>query len=1106
MFPMLPELKSGQGRVLQPFSKPGWDYRAITEIRDLAVSLNVAQKDLGRILIDAVPDMWARILVFAFALNEQEHPLHSQAVGAFRGFLALLALRRRKNLNVDALSLAFEEGSDQLFLRTIQRLRPDTSNRRRGAPEEMPIEHMADDTGWGQMSVFTLNRQTIGVTSPLTLVCPAEGVHLHELTRLPAWWFDGFRFVDPTKSLGQETLAVADWVECLLRKLASHPAQFHGQWRNNLSRLMGEFQGDLLARHPGHDLSVANPRMSAQRLPLTYGLYQHLRDGLEERPADVENSQIRLRPLRQLPDEAARRLPVLLIADRDLDRKWGVVPEQIEVARGYTLADIKTMPFGADPGRLGNIPLPDNVQWREPRDLFTEKLVIIKASKNAFPGAVSLGGQGEIAAQYEGSPIPPIRTELLSYVTAEYIQAHSYFKRGSSGIEFCIRLPLAFRELEISRVYDSGSIIQDSRVRVPVLEIWPNFRHEQWKAYFTFWDRLGEDVFYARPFVPGVEAQECAEMRTVHDKEREVTELSTAPDFLVCSLDERGGGPGSGSREIGVLIPNLPQISRAEDLEFHVGVDFGTTNTNVYVRKEKDAPRPLELRTVTHQVTSVAEEVRDGRLYRRFVPPASKTKDDRDEWVSVPILSFFRRRVEAARAELAPIRDGHILFYHALYSHDQIGTGRVSTYLKWQSGQRAQLKAYLKQLCLHAAAEIVQQGGRSLHLSYSLPTAFPMFMVNDLEGIWLTIQTWLTEEVGVRCETPKRQTESVVAAKYFAARRDANPAVGSVFIDIGGGTSDISIWQRSDVLLQTSVRLSGRQIFLEPLLEMRDHILPLFPSDVIQADRLEELQNEAAEVNFFAKTDALLRTWGTELQKWLQTAPDNEHLDRFVDCVKLGLCGLFFYTGLMLRHVDESGRYERAVPSVHIAGNGCRLFHWVAKGIHHPNAQINRLFRQMLFKGANWNDDPGELRISVSRQPKAEAAYGLVVDYPLAAADVFDEGAFAAVVAGESFRVNGSASLPTTKLAREVVKAGIEVPNVDCLRTFVELYNSAAHDPDWKLQEITDEKRLLTQVHQEIIQWAQNQNLRQTRDIELEPLFIVGLKKLLSEFLKIRRA
>jgi cell division ATPase FtsA len=62
-------------------------------------------------------------------------------------------------------------------------------------------------------------------------------------------------------------------------------------------------------------------------------------------------------------------------------------------------------------------------------------------------------------------------------------------------------------------------------------------------------------------------------------------------------------------------------------------------------------------------------------------------------------------------------------------------------------------------------------------------------------------------------------TESLAAARYFLTLSDlaASDEKGFVCLDIGGGTTDISIWQKdngSNHRLQTSLRFAGRDILI----------------------------------------------------------------------------------------------------------------------------------------------------------------------------------------------------------------------------------------------------------------------------------------------------
>jgi hypothetical protein len=563
-------------------------------------------------------------------------------------------------------------------------------------------------------------------------------------------------------------------------------------------------------------------------------------------------------------------------------------------------------------------------------------------------------------------------------------------------------------------------------------------------------------------------------------------------------------------------MPRLLPLDDQPQAEFHIGVDFGTTNTNVYLRKGQDQPIPLELKTATHSVTAPLQSDREETLYRSFLPPATKAEDGASVYERSPFLSFFSTRSQAPAGQILPIKHGHILFYHVFYNHSHIGTNRVSTNLKWQDGDKSKLEAYIHQVAMHAAVEAFRQGGRKIHWYYSLPTAFPRHRVEDFRTLWAGIVAWVGNTLGIPSEPALRQTESVVAAKYFASREDrqkAFPRVGAAFIDIGGGTSDISIWQNDRLLIQNSVRLSGDQIILEPLFRRRADILKVIPADILPVDRRQELERATVRTVFCAKTDALLRSQGAVILGWLNRAPDDPHLKHFIDYIGLGLSGLFYYCGLMFRHLEASGRYvlkeaadQHLLPSIHVGGNGCKLLHWVAKGRYDGQAAINEIFRDMLLHAAGWEDRKGKLRIQISPEPKAEAAYGLVVDYRLEDFDRFDESAFNTVVSGESFRIGSATETveqpATSLLSREMLKQGLELGRLDSLKAFADVYNGYARRPGWNLRPIGDLDSMVGRIYSSVAEWVGQQRACDVNEIGLEPLFIVGLRAFLTVFLE----
>jgi hypothetical protein len=211
----------------------------------------------------------------------------------------------------------------------------------------------------------------------------------------------------------------------------------------------------------------------------------------------------------------------------------------------------------------------------------------------------------------------------------------------------------------------------------------------------------------------------------------------------------------------------------------------------------------------------------------------------------------------------------------------------------------------------------------------------------------------------------------------------------------------------------------------------------------------------------------------------------------------------------MLRHLQEKQTFVLKsandldlLPSVHVGGNGCKLFHWVAKGAYSDDASINEIFRSMLLEGAGWKSPRGRLKIRISDQPKAEAACGLVVKYGLGDFDSFDEAAFDSLVAGEKFTADGTSYEATSLISRELIQKKPAVQSLESLYKFADVYNAFAQKPGWThIEPIRNVKQMAVTVHKVMDQWANQQATLNARDVELEPVFIVALKAFLAEFL-----
>ena len=1084
---MLPNLMGGVG--FPPPDKAGhWDYRPVGALTTLAFRLDVGGPVEAERL-ESIPSVWARVLGFAIALTDPAHPLHGDSVKAFRGLLALLALRERQlvMIHVHPLNLAKTVAHKSSFLQVAQTL--------------IPGAVMDPGTKWDRLFVFYLadhlGSQTIGMTSPLTLVCPNEGVDLTLLGHLP--WFKGGRFINPIPGLPDTARQdVGWWIQQVHDQLvAAGAADWPTQWSAPLLAELANFRVDLQ-----EGLPMANPpAVSPSHLPLNYGVYVHLREALKGR---TDTSDLVLQCLHQ---PRHHLLKDLYIYDPHLPANLNISEEEaanLVFLDDFNYASVRNIPAGEDRTHVGHIALPANAEWRRPEEFFTGRLVLI-GEKNAFPGALPIKGQDTVAAN--STALVPIREELLSYLTPDYIQRNAEFQADGAGVRVLLKLPLPHnRHLRISRTYADHEIVRT--LDLPLLEVWPDFHSPQWRPYFTFWHRgAAENPFFAKPFIP------LGDQESFTEASCEITELDSAPGSFVC-FQTQVGPAGPEKKQVGALLTSyrewLDPLPPGAGRTFEIGVDFGTTNTRADLRGPGGLPQPLQLQVSPLGITAATAGTRLGALLRNFLPPFSMEHGER-VYEKVPLLSFYRTRTDAVGAIIDPLREGHVLFYnHHFFAgdeHDPLASRNVHSYLKWEEGHQPMAMAYLKQLCLHCAAEAFRQGGRTLRWYYSLPTAFSLGRRADFIALWAAVRGWIESETGMTCNQPSWLTESVAAARYFT-HHGALPGVAAVVIDIGGGTSDVAIWAKNELILQTSVRLAGTEMFLKPLFENRKELLPLLLAGVVGdafVDRLKAMQPSYYR-QFYAQIDGLLRAEGANVR--LRVLPNFARLAPMIAPMGLGLCGLFYYLGLMLRHLRERGLYGDDVPQVFVGGNGSNLFHWVARGAWAPAVPVNGLFRKVFLEGAGLPDPHRRFAIHLSGEPKAEAGIGLVLDVhsTLGQYDDVAAAAFTSVVAGEPFEANRQAMAEHAAFTSQQLSAGVHAEQAPSLRRLLGLYKENTEGQNAILPPIPngDDQTLLNMAESSIRNWVVTCRGKSQNNIALEPLFIVGLRKVLEDIGRLR--
>ena len=1057
--PLLPPLR--EDKTPSNFEVPGeWLKRNSADLYGMIQSLQVKGAGANYRKVDSIPYMWARPLLFEMALCDANHPLDERIRGEWRGLLALFALKEwyRFPLKIAPIEILHDEDDNDTdeaeapeFLVALRDLLP---------------RHTLDaSTTWDRLDVILFDDAAIGITSPTTLVSTAAD-YSNSLSRV--LWFDGQFLTDPVSQLNDAAKeALAGWLRKLNREaidgLPKLGDNLPKQIEDRIKEIANDLNGELTAfiDELGGDPEKP-PVFSTNVIGFAQPLFRHGM-GAPAEPGEFASS-VKVVPSRD-------RCPgtELLIVDETIADYWGADPQNVIVWGIMTLAEYKDSIDKRLP------PVPERVRFRKPKDLFTNQLCVI-VQEDAF-GEDTLSAQGSGDLQFQGSrvtPIPPIKQELLTYLDAENLNERITFQESDGGIVVTIRITLTGtngkeRDFPISREYLSHDGDIRSVNRVPVLEIWPNFKAEMWKAYYTYFTMDGEVTFYARPLAPAEGVSESSSF--------EITKTCSFPEAMICEYD---------GAQVGILLIKAEEVRVDEDTTWSIGVDFGTTSTIVYRNHARDEPKEVKFNPRLLHITHSSQP---NRLIEDFVPAES---------IPSPFLSLFQTFTSSGRKPQELLLDGHIYFPNETKNLRDVG-GIISD-LKWSSSPQVRnlARIFLKQVCLHCAAESIAGGAGEISWRFSFPSAFSQADREQFRQIWRDVVEHCFNATGMRTVDVSHKPESIVAPKFFASELQSKSASGAftsgaVCIDIGGETSDISIWQDNELYWRSSLRFAGRHIFLD-WLKASPGILRRFDVESRVITALEEASDVSPD-DFYAQADAIIKHQSQDWLKDFAIQAGQSDVKTFVRFIATGISGLLFYVGLVLKYLAQEKCFDQHMPSVYFGGNGSRILHWLGNGEFAPESDNKRLLETVLLDASGFDYNNG-FDIEISKLPKHEAAYGLVTDE--VKLHESNENS-SSILAGETFEEDGEDMEWKEILTADRLKKGLRMSKrLEQMHNFVESFNKhtgvgkAIETPIHLRSE--DVRFIVERLRGKL----QNQKDADPNAIHVESLFILSLKLFLQ--------
>ena len=735
--------------------------------------------------------------------------------------------------------------------------------------------------------------------------------------------------------------------------------------------------------------------------------------------------------------------------------------------------------------------LPD-IEWKDSQNLFLEEFRFVD-KKDALPGAFLPQGTKLIFQGQSITPLIPLKPILLHYFTPEDLIAKVELAQinSSDGPQVRVILDLPLSELKDDprqpknyQIYKNYPIKEENALpEVPILEIWPNFRAEGWHSYYAFYydGEFGEDTFQVylpeakerHPFVNGRGAYQ-------------IDRLEKFPSFIECQ--------DSSGNCIGLILLKTPEEIRLQD-RWKIGVDFGTSFTNVYVNNNRTV-EPLSMESLHLKVTEVLTETRRPVLFEYFIPESFIPTEK-----PLPLESVLTTKGKPERHKNLerPIIDGRI--YIPDHSSFEALPGWIETNLHWNN--YAANKLFLKNLALYGSAVAAKNGVGQIQWCISYPSAFDYSSRKKYAKTWENITEELQVTTGIEHFCPEVdnlnffRSKNAAFAQYFADMEGFD-LVRTTCIYMRRETSDISVWYNNELIHQCSVLFAGRHL-LSDFLELN----PNFFSQLFEQNLRD--WNQLTEDKFRAKLDVFLRL---ESENWLKNkrdfAEDDPKFQGFIRLMAIGIGGLYYYVGTTLGVLEQKGKYQsREITPVYIGGNGSQVLNWLAeRGRFLADSEISDLLSQMLNKGSGFNDRILE-KTRLSQRPEDEVACGLVLDR--------------AKLTGWNKKTKDPLIewIETLKFEGNIRK--LKIPDLVPLRTFLDYFHVSLKELEIEeilpLQnyELGDEPGAEPESTYNQTLWRNTQmeltNIslkmkRETNDIPLEPPFIMGLKALLKVLAK----
>lgn len=549
--------------------------------------------------------------------------------------------------------------------------------------------------------------------------------------------------------------------------------------------------------------------------------------------------------------------------------------------------------------------------------------------------------------------LPPVTKELIirdGEGSLEIVRMTYDVNELTSQNEKTIKVTMVYRVNDIpitfSKEYRDEDIIYfDS---FPYLSVWPfvNLDEDRWQYYQVGIFKNSEIGFRPNFLGRGIQELESEhisfnvfEINNDNPSQKENIQSIINPirtwevcntkkrvKFISCKFEDP---ITHNSEDFGVLYIDYkdaisPEVG-AGDGTFRIGLDFGTTNTNCYGRTGATDSEPVPLYGNYLRAITKEPSIEEKNKIRDYCWITEDCVDSENSMIFSTAQIFNRPNTVNHQDALL---DGKILFLdnevltNLSFGNLSLEGQGIFVNLKFGAAANAQKarNIFLKQLMINALlmGRLKGQDFYEIRLAYpyqkvfdDLQTQWSNIFLNDLQGV-----------VGGNFIDLRKMNEASAVGEYFRAGIVADTDASSGIIDIGGGTTDISIWQGVPEPVnkgKTSIKYAGNKVISRSLFQStnaRFDITQMWNSE--DSDALRERFRE--RVNGVDKNIDINDPCYLELQNILNVLLQREDVDftqvllqgnqyqRLIATMRLRYTLLFYLYANLLKKESEANK------------------------------------------------------------------------------------------------------------------------------------------------------------------------------------------------------